>query len=344
MPPVVKNSPPPLALTMGDPAGIGPDITLQSWCERDAAGLPAFIVLGDPEVFSTRARDLGLTVPIEEVGAPDAACTCFAHALPVYPLRLPKPVKPGMPDVTSAAIIIDAIDSGVEWVKHGKATALVTNPINKKLLSEAGFAHPGHTEYLAELCSNSGSKPHPVMMLASEELRVVPTTVHIPLKDVPDVLSKPLLEKTIRTTAQGLRELFKIPAPKICITGLNPHAGEDGTMGREELENISPVIRRLTDDGYDVSGPYPADAAFRENMRNQFDAVIAMYHDQALIPIKTLAFHKTVNLTLGLPIVRTSPDHGTAYELAGTGNANPGSLIESLRLAQSLALSELAST
>jgi len=344
MPPVVKNSPPPLALTMGDPAGIGPDITLQSWCDRNAAGLPAFIVLGDPEVFSTRARDLGLTVPIEEVDAPDAASACFARALPVYPLRLPKPVESGIPDVTSAAIIIEAIDLGVEWVRDGKAAALVTNPINKKLLSEAGFAHPGHTEYLAELCAEEGKAPRPVMLLTSGDLRVVPVTVHIPLKDVPQALNEQLIIDTVYITARSLRNSFHIPAPRIGITGLNPHAGEEGTLGGEEIETIVPAIEKLRANGLDVNGPLPADAVFQERIRGTYDAVIAMYHDQALIPVKTLAFDSTVNVTLGLPIMRTSPDHGTAYELAGTGNANPGSLIESLRLAQTLALSELAST
>ena len=344
MPPVSKYAPPPLALTMGDPAGIGPDITLQAWCERDAADIPTFIVLGDPEVFSTRAQDLGLTVPIEEVNTPDAACKCFAHALPVYPLRLPKAVNAGAPEATSAAIIIEAIDIGVEWVREGKAAALVTNPINKKLLSEAGFSHPGHTEYLAELCAENGRTPRPVMLLTSGDLRVVPVTVHIPLKDVPAALNGQLICEVVEITVNSLQNSFHIPEPRIGITGLNPHAGEDGTLGHEEIETIAPAIEKLKRNGLDVNGPLPADAVFQERIRGTYDAIVAMYHDQALIPVKTLAFDSTVNVTLGLPIIRTSPDHGTAYEIAGTGKANPGSLIESLRLAQTLGLRELAVT
>jgi 4-hydroxythreonine-4-phosphate dehydrogenase len=329
---------------MGDPAGIGPDITLQAWCERKAAGLPAFIVLGDPEVFSKRAQDLGLKVPIEEMSASDTACESFGRALPVYPLHLPKPVMSGKPDVTSAAIIIEAIDIGVEWVRQGKAAALVTNPINKKLLSEAGFVHPGHTEYLAELCSENNKAPRPVMLLTSGDLRVVPVTVHIPLKDVPAALNEELIIETVNITVSSLRDSFHIPAPRIGITGLNPHAGEDGTLGHEEIETIIPAIEQLKAQGLDVSGPLPADAVFQERLRGTYDVIIAMYHDQALIPVKTLAFDRTVNVTLGLPIVRTSPDHGTAYALAGTGKASAGSLIESLRLAENLSLHELATT
>jgi 4-hydroxythreonine-4-phosphate dehydrogenase len=238
--------------------------------------------------------------------------------------------------------VIEAIRTGVEWVCQGHAAALVTNPINKKLLTGAGFHHPGHTEYLAELCANAEAIPRPVMMLTCSELRVVPATVHIPLKDVPDALSESLLIETIHITARGLRDLFKIPAPRIGVTGLNPHAGEEGTLGREEIEIITPAIQKLNAEGYDIHGPLPADAVFQDRMRGKFDAIIAMYHDQALIAIKTLAFDRTVNLTLGLPIIRTSPDHGTAYELAGTDKANPGSLIESIRLAAKLSSQQMA--
>ncbi len=339
---VANNISQPLALTMGDPAGIGPDITLQAWCERNATGLPAFIVLGDPELFSSRARELDLEVPIQKVSNLQDACACFREALPVYPLHLPIQVDAGMPEAASAAVILEAIDIGVAWTRTGKASALVTNPINKKLLSETGFPHPGHTEYLAELCAEKGTIPRPVMLLTGGGLRVVPVTVHIPLKDVSAALTEQSIIETVEITAHDLRESFQIPSPRIGVTGLNPHAGEEGTLGQEEIETIAPAIEKLKRRGLDVSGPLPADAVFQERLRQSYDVLIAMYHDQALIPVKTLAFDRTVNVTLGLPIIRTSPDHGTAYELAGTGKANPGSLVESLRLAQSLSSRKLA--
>ncbi len=327
---------------MGDPAGIAPDITLQAWCEREALGLPAFIVLGDPDLLSRRARDVGVEVPIEKVRDAEAASECFKDALPVYPLHLPVSVEPGRPEATSASTIIEAIDIGVAWTRSRKASALVTNPINKKLLSEAGFSHPGHTEYLAELCKENGITPKPVMLLTGGGLRVVPVTVHIPLKDISAALTEENIIETVEITARDLRDSFQVPSPRIGILGLNPHAGEDGTIGLEEIEVISPAIKKLKSCGLDVSGPLPADAVFQERLRESYDVLIAMYHDQALIPVKTLAFDSTVNVTLGLPIIRTSPDHGTAYELAGTGKANPGSLVESLRLAQSLSARKLA--
>lgn len=344
MPAHTRNLNTTLALSMGDPAGIGPDITLSAWAERNAAALMPFVVLGDPDLLGRRSGELGMTVPIEEVESAEAGREIFQQALPVFPIRLPMAITAGAPDASCASTVIDAIKTGVEWVLQGYAAALVTNPINKKLLTAAGFHHPGHTEYLAELCSHAKPAPRPVMMLTCGQLRVVPATVHIPLKDVPDALSEALIVETVRITVRGLRDLFKITAPRIGVTGLNPHAGEEGTLGREEIEIITPAIRQLNADGYDVTGPMPADAAYQDRLRGQFDAIIAMYHDQALIPIKTLAFDRTVNLTLGLPIVRTSPDHGTAYELAGTGKANPGSLIESLQLAAELSSREMAAT
>jgi 4-hydroxythreonine-4-phosphate dehydrogenase len=329
---------------MGDPAGIGPDITLKAWEARDTAGLMPFVFLGDPDLLIQRSRTLGLDVSIETVNGPETVPDVFRRALPVFPINLPKAITAGVPDPSCAPAVIDAVRIGVEWVCQGRAAAFVTNPINKKLLTESGFHHPGHTEYLAELCAKSETVPHPVMMLSCGDLRVVPVTVHIPLKDVPDALSEALIIETITITARGLRELFKIKSPRIGVTGLNPHAGEEGTLGREEIETIAPAIAKLKADGYDVTGPLPADAAFQERERGQYDAIIAMYHDQALIAIKTLAFDRTVNLTLGLPIVRTSPDHGTAYSLAGTGTANPGSLIESLQLAAKLSSRDMAAT
>jgi 4-hydroxythreonine-4-phosphate dehydrogenase len=344
MPAHTKTADTILALSMGDPAGIGPDITLQAWAARDTAALMPFVFLGDPDLLGQRSGELGMSIPIEVVENADAVADVFLRALPVFPIKLPQTITPGVPDPSCAPAVVEAIKTGVEWVLQGRAAAFVTNPINKKLLTEAGFHHPGHTEYLAELCAKAETVPHPVMMLSCGDLRVVPVTVHIPLKDVPVALSQSLIVETVQITARGMRDLFKITAPSIGVTGLNPHAGEEGTLGREEIEIITPAIQKLSAEGFDIHGPLPADAAFQERERGRFDVLIAMYHDQALIPIKTLAFDRTVNLTLGLPIVRTSPDHGTAYELAGTGKANPGSLIESLQLAAKLSSPEMAAT
>jgi len=334
----------PLALTMGDPAGIGPDITLMAWAMRDKTAIPAFVVLGDTDVFTARAHQLGLEVPVIEIGTPEETRDCFALALPIYRMGLPQTVIAGVPDSTSSAKIVEAIETGFSWTREHRTAALVTNPINKKLLSDAGFSHPGHTEFLAELSAQAGKVPRPVMLLTSGDLRVVPVTVHLPLKAVPEALSEQLIVETVEIAARALRSSFDLSSPRIGITGLNPHAGEDGTMGDEEVKVITPAIKRLKASGIDVTGPISADAVFQERARSHYDVIIAMYHDQALIPVKTLAFDRTVNTTLGLPIVRTSPDHGTAYELAGTGKAHPGSLIEALRLADTLASRELATT
>ena len=338
------NTRPPLALTMGDPAGIGPDCTLLAWSERVKAELPPFVAIGDPDVFSARSQALGLEIPVVHVKAPEEAAESFTHALPVFPLALPQAIVAGEPQASSAAVIIKAIETAFEWTRDRRASAIVTNPINKKLLSEAGFRHPGHTEFLAQLCAQGEEVPHPVMLLTSGELHVVPVTVHIPLKDVPDALSETLIVETVEIAARAFRELFHLSSPRIGVTGLNPHAGEDGTLGREELDIIMPAIQTLTDRGFDITGPLSADAAFQERVRERFDLIFAMYHDQALIPVKTLAFDKTVNTTLGLPVIRTSPDHGTAYRLAGTGDAHPGSLIEALRLADRMAGTQLETT
>lgn len=336
------TSPLPLALTMGDPAGIGPDITLMAWTQRQSHALPAFLCLGDPGLYARRAELVGLDIPIETVSSPQEVQQVFTKALPVYPLNLETPVNAGEPDLSHAPQIIQAIETAVQWAIRGEVSAIVTNPINKKVLSDSGFAHPGHTEYLAHLCSGAGGDPlHPVMLLTSGDLRVVPVTVHIPLRDVPRMLSKTCIVDTVVITEQALRRHFGIESPRLAVTGLNPHAGEEGDFGNEEKEIIDPAIRHLSSKGLDIVGPLPADAAFQERNRARYDAFIAMYHDQALIPVKTLAFDQTVNVTLGLPITRTSPDHGTAYDLAGTGRANPGSMIESLKLAARLSQREL---
>lgn len=322
---------------MGDPAGIGPDLTLAAWASASDLGLAPFVVLGDPVLFEQRARALGLKVPVSQIEEPGAAAEHFATALPVIPIPLPAPVAAGQPAESAAGAILDSIGAGVALVMDGKAAALVTNPINKAVLYKSGFAHPGHTEYLGDLAQARGaSEPYPVMMLVCDEFRVVPATVHIPLADVPKALTRERLTRVIETTAQGLQERFGVSHPRIAVTGLNPHAGESGAIGTEDRDVIAPVLQALSASGLDVSGPHPADTIFHASVRSGYDAVVAMYHDQALIPVKTIAFDRAVNLTLGLPFVRTSPDHGTAYELAGTGKADPASLVAALNLAARL--------
>jgi 4-hydroxythreonine-4-phosphate dehydrogenase len=246
-------------------------------------------------------------------------------------------MTPGLADPRNAAGVIQAIETGVSLVQSGQATALCTAPINKKaLIDGADFAYPGHTEFLAAL----GGKERVVMMLASERLRVVPATIHIALADVPSVLTPELLRETIEITAAGLTNQFGIPQPRIAIAGLNPHAGEGGAMGKEELAWINDLVAQLQRDGFALSGPHPADTLFHAAARANYDAAIAMYHDQALIPIKTLDFEQGVNVTLGLPFIRTSPDHGTAFDIAGQGIANPDSLIAALRMAWSMSHSK----
>ncbi|WP_370738515.1 4-hydroxythreonine-4-phosphate dehydrogenase PdxA [Pseudoruegeria aquimaris] len=316
---------PPIALTCGDPAGIGPEIAAAAW---KALG-PAcpFFLIGDP-------RHLPAGTPVARIDAPAQAARACATALPVLPLAFPGDSRPGAPDPADAAGVIAAIERGVELVQQGAAAALCTNPIHKKALKDgAGFAFPGHTEFLAHLAG----VPRVVMMLASPALRVVPVTIHIALKDVPAALTPELLEETLRITHAALRRDFGLPAPRLRLAGLNPHAGEGGAMGREEIEVIAPVAARLRAEGMDVQGPVSADTMFHPAARAGYDAAICMYHDQALIPIKTLDFDRGVNVTLGLPFIRTSPDHGTAFDIAGTGRANPSSLIEALSLAQRLA-------
>jgi 4-hydroxythreonine-4-phosphate dehydrogenase len=327
----------PLALTMGDPAGIGPDITLAAWSRRNELELPCFVLLGDPDVMAARADLLGLSVPLEIIDDPVEAGDCFADALPILPVAVPVEVVPGEPDAAAASAIQGAIEQAVDLVRGGLASAVVTNPISKVVLTRAGFPHPGHTEYLAALGAEPGEELHPVMLLASDALKVVPVTIHMPLKSVHDALTTELILRTIRIVDEDFRRYFGIEAPRLALTGLNPHAGESGTLGDEEERIIVPAIEAARAEGIDVSGPYPADTMFHAAARETYDVALGMYHDQALIPIKTLAFDTGVNATLGLPFVRTSPDHGTAFALAGSGKASPDSLIEALRLADRMA-------
>ncbi|MDC7788987.1 4-hydroxythreonine-4-phosphate dehydrogenase PdxA [Rhodoplanes sp. TEM] len=327
---------PPLALTLGEPAGIGPDITLLAWRRRDAAALPPFALLADPACVAARARRLGLDVPVETVGFGEAAAV-FPRALPVVDLGVPVATEPGVPDGSSAPAAIAAIDRAVDAVMAGEAAAVVTNPIAKHVLYQAGFRQPGHTEYLAELAGRHvGATPRAVMMLWSPALAVVPVTIHVPLSTVPVRLTRDLIVETGRIVARDLAERFGVARPRLAVAGLNPHAGEGGALGAEDEAVIAPAVADLVAEGIAARGPLPADTLFHEAARKTYDAALCMYHDQALIPIKTLSFHDAVNVTLGLPFVRTSPDHGTAFDIAGTGRADPSSLIAALRLAARL--------
>jgi len=325
----------PLLLTQGDPAGIGPELTLRAWLQRDQEALPPFAVLADPAHLEQVARALGWTVPVASLDIAQTV-SAFPHALPVIPLNAAVAARPGQPDSASAPSVVESIETAVQLARGGAASALVTNPIAKHVLYDAGFRHPGHTEFLAALAGQDGSTYHPVMMLWSEELAVVPVTVHIPLSAVPAALTTELIVLTARIVARELRERFGLASPRLALAGLNPHAGENGAMGVEDQAVIAPAIAALRAEGLAASGPLPADTMFHARARKGYDAALAMYHDQALIPIKTIAFDEAVNVTLGLPFVRTSPDHGTAFDIAGKGVARPDSLMAAIRLAARL--------
>ena len=327
----------PLAVTIGEPAGIGPDIALMAWSRRREFHLLPFYMIAEANFVAERARLLRLEVNYaqdDEAAAADA----FDNALPVVPLKLAVTAKPGHPDATSGPAAIAAIRRAVEDVMRGDCAAIVTNPVAKNVLYGSGFTDPGHTEFLAKLAQEAtGTALRPVMMLWSPNLAVVPVTIHIPIKDVPRLLTTELIVETGRIAAQELTARFGIARPRLAFSGLNPHAGEGGSIGTEERDIIAPAISQLAAGGIDVRGPLPADTMFHEAARPTYDAALCMYHDQALIPVKMLAFASAVNVTLGLPFVRTSPDHGTAFDIAGTGRADPGSLIAALKLAARLA-------
>ncbi len=325
----------PLAVTQGDPSGIGPEIALMAWMHRRPGDQP-FFALADPHHLTRLAAQLGLAVPIETV-EPSQAREAFGRALPVVPLARRIAGAPGQPSQADALGTIEAIERGVELVRSGQASALVTNPISKDALYKAGFKHPGHTEFLGELAQELWGVPTlPVMMLWSPQLAVVPVTIHVSIARVLTDLTRQLIVDTARITARDLRDKFGVASPRLAVAGLNPHAGENGAMGSEERDFISAAVADLRAEGIDARGPLPADTMFHAEARARYDAAICMYHDQALIPIKTLAFDSAVNTTLGLPFIRTSPDHGTAYDIAGKGVANPASLIAALSLATRL--------
>ena len=323
----------PLALTMGEPAGIGGEIALKAWLGRER-GIPAFYLIDDPDRIAALAADLGWPAPVRPIERPAQACEIFAEALPVMPIGAVLRGRPGRPDPADARAIVDAIDAAVADVRGGRAAALVTNPIHKDSLYRAGFRHPGHTEYLAEL---AGEGATPVMMLVCPELRVVPVTIHLALRRAAESLTAAAIVAAGRITAAALRRDFGVAAPVLAIAGLNPHAGEAGALGREEIDIIAPAVAALRALGIDARGPLAADTMFHAEARRSYDAALCMYHDQALIPIKTIDFDGGVNVTLGLPFVRTSPDHGTAFAIAGRGLAREGSLVAALRLAAEMA-------
>jgi 4-hydroxythreonine-4-phosphate dehydrogenase len=309
---------------MGDPAGIAGEITFGAWRALRTSG-PRFVAIADPDWLAGYG-------PVQVVGCMD--CSGFGEAVPVIPVRLAVPPCPGEPDPANAAAVIESITQAVRLAEAGAAAAVVTNPVSKSVLMAAGFPHPGHTEFLAALTGHAGRE---VMMLASALLRVVPVTVHLPLRRALETLHTAAIVAAGRTTARALRRDFGIARPRLAVAGLNPHAGEEGRMGDEERSLIQPAIGTLRGEGIEVSGPWPPDTMFTARARPEYDAAICMYHDQALIPLKTLDMDGGVNVTLGLPIVRTSPDHGTAFGIAGKGIADPSSLIAALRLAAAIA-------
>lgn len=320
----------PLAVTMGEPAGIGGEIVLKAWRK---GGQP-FFCIDDPDRLRRISASLDLAIPVHEIATPGEADAIFPHALPVIAERLATPVEPGHPITENGACVRRSIERAVALTQAGRASAVVTNPIHKHSLYQAGFDFPGHTEFLAHL---AGSGVTSVMMLACPALRVIPVTVHQPLAEAIGTLTSNRIAHCCRIAASALKQDFGIAHPRIAVSGLNPHAGEGGDLGGEEADIIEPAISLLRREGIDATGPYPADAMFSERQRSAYDVAVCMYHDQALIPIKTLDFDGAVNVTLGLPFVRTSPDHGTAFDIAGRGIAREHSLLAALRMAAEMA-------
>jgi 4-hydroxythreonine-4-phosphate dehydrogenase len=324
----------PLAVAMGDPAGIGPEIVAKAWEARRDAELPLFVAVGDPASVSAVWKG-----PIEVVSTPVDAAACFGDALPVIELPAMSAVTPGKPDLAGARCALDSLELALGLTRSGAAGALVTAPVSKAQLYAIGFSHAGQTEFVAERCGVG--RDNIVMMLAGPTLRTVPVTTHVALADVPGLLTRALLIARALATLRGLRRDFGIRKPRVAVAGLNPHAGEGGALGREEIEIIAPAIAELQADGHDVTGPHAADTMFHPRARANYDAALCLYHDQALIPLKALHFDEGVNMTLGLPIVRTAPDHGTAFALAGRGVAEPGAMIAAIRMAADCAARRL---
>jgi 4-hydroxythreonine-4-phosphate dehydrogenase len=320
----------PLALALGDPAGIGPEIAAKAWERRKEEGLAPFFVVGMPQALAAVWQG-----PVRVISDPDEAVGVFDEAIPVIRVDSAETVCPGEPTLEGARSSLDSLELAVGLTRSNAASALVTAPVSKAQLYAIGFTHPGQTEFIAERCGMAGGMV--AMMLAGPTLKTVPVTTHVPLRDVPSLLSIELIVAKGRTTIRGLRRQFGIERPRIAVAGLNPHAGEGGALGREEIDIVIPAIERLREENADVTGPHAADTMFHLRMRQTYDAALCLYHDQALVPLKTLHFDEGVNMTLGLPIVRTSPDHGTAFGIAGRNEANPGAMIAALRMASECA-------
>ena len=325
----------PLAISVGDPAGIGPEIIGKAWEARKAQRLPVFFAVGDSNSFAEQWQG-----PVKQIDDAVDAVECFEDELPVFHMHDSPTIIPGKPDHDGAQCAFQSLESAVGFARAGSASAVVTGPVSKTQLYAVGFTHPGQTEFVAERCGVG--KNNAVMMLAGPGLRVVPMTTHIPISAVPELLDIELVQQRIRATTKGLIRDFGITKPRLAIAGFNPHAGENGNMGREELDIFLPAIEILRNEGFTIAGPLPADTMFHTEARSEYDAAICAYHDQALIPLKTLYFHEAVNVTLGLPIVRTSPDHGTAFAIAGQNKANPGSMIAAIKLAETCATNRKA--
>ena len=329
----MKHTIAPIVVTMGEPSGVGAEVALAAWTLLRDSGF-VFFLLHDPDHVRVLARTFPSAVPTRVISGPDEAHAAFQHGLPILPLHLPAPVRMGQPDRRNAQPVIDAIRLGVALCARGEASALVTNPIQKSVLYESGFPFPGHTEFLEHL---GGEACHAVMMLACAELKVVPVSIHEALAAAVSGLSGQAIMRVARATATGLVRDFGIARPRLAVAGLNPHAGEAGSLGREDIDIIAPAVAALRAEGIDASGPFAPDTLFTPRKRRTYDAAICMYHDQALIPIKTLDVDGGVNITLGLPFVRTSPDHGTALDIAGRGIADAGSLVSAIRTAAAIA-------
>ena len=330
----------PLVLTPGEPGGVGAEISIKAWHRLRNQSEFVFALLGDIDHVVMCCGRAGIEVKVQPIASLDDAAQCFPNALPVLQRPLPATVNLGKFSATTAPWVMNCIVEAVEFCLEGRASALVTNPIQKEALYAAGFKYQGHTDFLAALCHERGLPAHDVMMLVGGGLRAVPVTVHIALKDVPTALTRQRIVSQAKVVHEGLQQYFGIAQPRIAVTGLNPHAGENGSMGQEETDVIRPAIGELQALGLNVFGPLPADPAFFPQARERYDAILCMYHDQALIPVKTLDFHGGINVTLGLPFIRTSPDHGTALDLAGTGQAQADSLIAALNLAAEMSLAK----
>lgn len=320
----------PLAVSLGDPAGVGPELLAEAWARRAEEGLPPFFAVAGAMVLAEAAAQRGIQAPVARIADPAEAAEVFPRALPVLDTA-DGSYRPGQPDRRGAELALASLTEAARLAVAGKAGAVITGPIAKSKLAEVGFAHPGQTEFVAEAC---GVAPEDaVMMLAGPSLRTVPLTVHIALADVPAALTAQLIERRCRIVAKALQRDFGLPSPRLAVAALNPHAGEDGRFGDEEARIIAPAIAALQAEGIAVTGPHPADALFAPHARGDYDVAVCMYHDQALIPLKALDFDNGVNVTLGLPIIRTSPDHGTAFAIAGKRQANAGATIAAIRMA-----------